>query len=411
MYSGNKRISFDKIYIWTFLTALVMFIYCTFESYWYAELSRHIGINLANPKETYSTLSRLAIVITSLLFFHRKNTFKDLTFLGKTLFVFSIYLLLSCLFMKDFNNAMYYVSTFTGASLWIYIYLFFYTLKLRYDIDKYIPKFITIAFIISVALFLRNYILNNAMGQTDWHYIEAYYAVALIPAITTLKSKNKYLFFMIAVICSIIAVKRTGMITCILVIVLYIFMIGKNISSKIKTVLFGSILLVGGYIALNQFMGKEIDAIVERIENIEEDDGSGRGEMYSAIYNEITSNENFNSFIFGKGHNEVINSKNSNGFSAHNEFLEVAYDYGIIGFTIFLFIFVAIYKIYRRTKDRQYKVAIFLSFIIFIIFSFTSHTILSTTNIVSLCLLWGYVDAKNVVDKRISWNKRISQAQ
>lgn len=402
MYSGNKRISFDKIYIWTFLTALVMFIYCTFESYWYGELSRHIGIDLANPKETYSTLSRLAIVITSLLFFHRKNTFKDLTFLGKTLFVFSIYLLFSCLFMKDFNNAMYYVSTFTGASLWIYIYLFFYTLKLRYDIDKYIPKFITIAFIISVALFLRNYILNNTMGQTDWHYIEAYYAVALIPAITTLKSKNKYLFFMIAVICSIIAVKRTGMITCILVIVLYIFMIGKNISSKIKTVLFGSILLVGGYIALNQFMGKEIDAIVERIENIEEDDGSGRGEMYSAIYKEITSNENFNSFIFGKGHNEVINSKNSNGFSAHNEFLEVAYDYGIIGFTIFLFIFVAIYKIYRRTKDRQYKVAIFLSFIIFIIFSFTSHTILSTTNIVSLCLLWGYVDAKNVVDKRIS---------
>lgn len=402
MYSGNKRITFDKIYIWTFLTALVMFIYCTFESYWYGELSKYTGMDLANPMEKYSTLSRLAIVITSLLFFHRKNTFKDLTFLGKTLFVFSIYILFSCLVMKRFNNTMHYISTFTIASLWIYIYLFFYTLKLRYDIDKYIPKFITIAFIISVALFLRNYILNNAMGHIGYHYIEAYYAITLIPAITTLKGKNKYLFFMITVICSIIAGKRTGMITCILAIVLYILMIGKNFSSKIKTIIFGSILLVGAYLALNQIMGKEIDAIVERFESIEEDDGSGRGELFSNIYNEITSNENFNSFVFGKGHYEVINSKSSNGFSAHNEFLEVAYDYGIIGLTIFLFIFVAIYKIYRRAKERQYKVATFLSFVIFFIFSFTSHTILATTNIAFLCMFWGYIDAKNVIDKRLS---------
>lgn len=402
MYSENKRITFDKIYIWTFLATLAMFIYCTFDSYWYGELSKYTGMDLAYPMEKYITLSRLAIVITSLLFFHRKNTFKDLTFLGKTLFIFSIYLLLSCLFMKDFNNTMHYISTFTLASLWIYIYLFFYTLKLRYDIDKYIPKFITIAFIISVALFLRNYILNNAMGHIGFHYIESYYAITLIPAITTLKGKNKYLFFIITVICSIIAGKRTGMITCILAIVLYILMIGKNFSSKIKTIIFGSILLVGAYLALNQIMGKEIDTIVERFESIEEDDGSGRGELFSNIYNEITSNENFNSFVFGKGHNEVINSKSSNGFSAHNEFLEVAYDYGIIGLTIFLFIFVAIYKIYRRANEHQYKVATFLSFVIFIIFSFTSHTILATTNIAFLCMFWGYIDAKNVIDKRLS---------
>lgn len=411
MYSRNKRISIDKIYIWTFLLAFAMFIYCTFESYWYGELSKYTGFELANPMETYSTLSRLLIVTISLLFFHRKDTFKGLTFLGKTLFVFSIYILFSCLFLKKFSNTMYYISTFTAASLWIYIYLFFYTLRLRYDIDKYIPKFITILFIYAVGLFLRNYIFNNTMGQTNWHYIEAYYAVALIPAITTLKNKYKYVFLMVAIICSIIAGKRTGMITCVVIIIMYIFMIGKNLSSKIKTIFMGFALLFGLFIALNQFMEKEISAIIERIENIEEDDGSGRGEMYKKIHEEITSNENFSSFIFGKGHNEVINSRKSNGFSAHNEFLEVAYDYGIIGFTIFVFIFIAIYNIYRRTKERQYKVAMFLSFIIFLIFSFTSHTIISTTNIVSICMLWGYIDAKNVVDRRSSNYNATSQVQ
>ena len=405
MYSRDKIATIDKVYIWTFLIAFAMFIYYTFELYWTMELSRHTGQDFANPMERYGTLSRFLIVITSLLFFHRKNTLKGLTFLGKSLFVFSIYILFSCLFLKKFNNVIYYVSTFTDASLWIYIYLFFYTVSLRYDIDKYIPKFITISFIYVVGLFLRNYIFNNTIGHTDWHYIEAYYAVTLIPAITTLQGKSKYLFLMIAIICSIIAVKRTGMITCIFAIVLYIFMIGKNISSKIKTILFGSIILLGAYFALNQFMAKEIDTILERIENIEEDDGSGRGEMYNAIYEEITSNENFTSFIFGRGHNEVINSRKSNGFSAHNEFLEVAYDYGIIGFTIFMFIFVAIYRTYRKTKEHQNQVAIFLSLVIFFIFSLTSHTILATTNIVFLCMTWGYFDAQHIIDKKNRNNK------
>lgn len=405
MYVNNNKISpIDKIYIWTFLVSFLVFIYISFDAFWLGELSNFLEADLQNSLQRYNTIARLFIITTSIFFFHRKNGLKHLTLLGKILFVFSIYLLCSCLFTKDFNRSLDYIDKFIISSLWIYIYLFTYTLRLRYDIDKYIPKLIIAFSILSIILFLKNYYLNNQIGNIGWSYIESYYAIALIPAITLLRNKAKYILFFVIIICSIIAAKRTGLITCIFAIVLYVLMVGKNFSSKIKTIIAGSILLLGLYFLLNQFMAEEIATITERIENIEEDDGSGRGEIYSNVYNEITSNPDLNSFLFGKGYNEVVNSKSSRGFSAHNEFLEVAYDYGIIGFIIFLLVFIAILRIYLKTKIHQYKVAVFLSFVIFFAFSFTSHTILNTTNIVFLCMFWGYIDAKNKIGRTMTRN-------
>lgn len=398
MYVNNKKIApIDKLYIWTFLISFIVFLYISFNAFWLGELSEFLEVDVQNPLQRYNTIARLLIITTSLLFFHRKNSLKNLTLLGKVLFVFSIYLFCSCIFIKDLSRTMDYIDTFMISSLWIYIYLFAYTLRLRYDIDKYIPKFIIAFSILSIVLFLKNYYLNNQIGHIGWSYIESYYAIALIPTITLLRNKAKYILFFIIIICSIIAAKRTGLIACIFVVILYVLMIGKNFSSKIKTIIAGSVLLLGLYFVLNQFMSEEIETIADRIENIKEDEGSGRGEIFSNVYNEITNNSDPASFLLGKGHNEVINSKSSIGFSAHNEFLEVAYDYGVIGFIIFLFIFIAILRTYTKTKTHQHKVAIFLSFIIFFTFSLTSHTILNTTNIVFLCMFWGYIDAKNKI--------------
>ncbi len=404
MYSRDKIATIDKIYIWTFLLALTVFIYNSFESFYIGELSRYTGVDIAGNSETFKSFSRLIIIVTSLLFFHRKNSIKGLTFLGKTLFVFSMYLFISNLMLKDFSHPMYYISTYTMSSVWIYIYLFFYTVSLRYNIDKFIPKVIIVCAIISAVLFLRNYFLNNAIGHTNWHYIESYYLITLFPAIILLKNRPRYALMLLVIICAIISGKRTGFITSAAIIVLYTLMIGRNISKKIQTIFLGTIILFTLYFALNQFIGDKIDIIIERIANIKEDDGSGRGEMYADLYRLITDNEDTTSFIFGKGYNEVINSKMSNGFSAHNEFIETAYDFGILGFLIFVTIFVAIIRLYNKTKGQTEKVAIFLSLMIFTIFSLTSHTILYTTNIVFLCMTWGYFDAQYINYKR---NKNI----
>lgn len=399
MFSRTKITQTDRVYIWTFIITLVVFIYYTFKSYYIGELSRYLGIEFTDSSEGIKSYSRLVLTITSLLFFYRKNSIKHLSFMGKTLLVFSLYILSSIILQKNFTNPMYYISTYTMSSVWIYSYVFFYTIRLRYNIDRFIPKFIIVFTIISAILFIHNYLMNNAIGHTDWHYIESYFLITLLPALILLNNKYKYPLILLVIICAIISGKRSGFITCATSIALYMMMTGRNLSNRIQKILYGTVLVFLLYFILNQFIGDQIYFLMERIANTQEDDGSGRGEVYANLYNLIINNQDIISLFFGNGYNEVINSQISNGFSAHNEFLEVTYDFGILGFLIFLTIFVAIYRLYAKTKVKKQRVALFISFVIFLIFSLTSHTILYTTNIVFLCMIWGYFDAKSITRK------------
>lgn len=398
MYTGRKKISnIDYIYIWTFLFSLLMFIYFTFESYWLGELEFYSGITVTNNVDKFKRLSGLIMLIISLLFFHRGYSIGKLTALGKCMFIFSIYLILSCIFSKDLGNISNYINRYISMSLWIYVYLFFYTLNLRYDIDKHITKFIIFFAILSATLFLRNYLMNIEIGHTDWHYIESYYMITLIPSYILLKKKYKYILLISTIICSIISAKRTGLITSCIIIVLYFIFIGENLTKKMKSIIWGSVIIITLFFAMSTFMGDQLNFVIERITSIEEDKGSGRGNIYTNLYNEISENDDPSTYLFGKGYNEVINSKATSGYSAHNEFLEVIYDYGFIGFCLFIAIFIVVYNIKKKTKSHSHKVAITLSFIIFLLFSLTSHTILFTTNIIFLCMFWGYNDAKNKI--------------
>ena len=400
MYTRRDKIAnIDYIYIWTFLVSMLVFIYFNFEGFWVGEVEKHTGMTITDNTERIKSICRLIMIITSLMFFHRTYSINKLTALGKTLLIFSLYLLLSCFLLKDFNNITHYISTYTIMSVWIFIYLFFYTLCLRYEIDKYINKFVVFFTIFSAILFIRNYILNIGIGHTDWHYIESYYVITLIPAFLLLQNKYKYSLLILTMICAIISAKRTGLITSVIVIIIYFILIGKNIGKKIKSILLGATILVTLYFTMATFMGEQLDFIIERIANIEEDDGSGRGDMYTNLFDEITKNDDTATYLFGNGYDEVINSKINSGYSAHNEFLEVLYDYGLVGFSIFTAIFIAIYNMSKKTKEHKHKVSVQLSLLIFIMFSLTSHTILYTTNIIFLCMFWGYNDARNKILK------------
>ena len=90
MFSRTKITQTDRVYIWTFIITLVVFIYYTFKSYYIGELSRYLGIEFTDSSEGIKSYSRLVLTITSLLFFYRKNSIKHLSFMGKTLLVLII---------------------------------------------------------------------------------------------------------------------------------------------------------------------------------------------------------------------------------------------------------------------------------------------------------------------------------
>lgn len=83
------------------------------------------------------------------------------------------------------------------------------------------------------------------------------------------------------------------------------------------------------------------------------------------------------------------------GPSAHNDFLEVLYDYGIIGFIMFIYLHVRVAKTtYKLHKHRSsYFIPYMVSFIIFVVMSIVSHLIIYPTYFCCLVAFWAYIES------------------
>ena len=133
--------------------------------------------------------------------------------------------------------------------------------------------------------------------------------------------------------------------------------------------------------------------ILDRLETIFEDKGSGRLGIWENTW-EMQMDSSLAGWIFGHGFNAVyINSVPQ--YSAHNDFLEVLYDFGIIGFILYINFYIIIIKYSKKLYNARSKyTAPFVSSIVLaLIMSITSHLIIFPTYFIYLCLFWGVIIA------------------
>ena len=111
------------------------------------------------------------------------------------------------------------------------------------------------------------------------------------------------------------------------------------------------------------------------------------------LYREVFSlieNSSLNEVIFGHGQNAVL--QYTHEFSAHNDFLEVFFDYGIIVFLVYIFLHYQLIKnSLRLIKQKSYFAAPFsVSYILFIVLSMISHVVIYPYFFI-LTAFWGMV--------------------
>lgn len=212
----------------------------------------------------------------------------------------------------------------------------------------------------------------------------------MLPFIMLINGKWKYILIFIVLVTVLLASKRTGAIACIFAILTYFIISERQATKKIKNFL-SLIILVGGFYAIaNLFFSEQLTYITERFANIKDDEGSGRTEVFAAVLSLVEESPS-ESVMFGHGYNAVFKETNI-GFSAHNDFLEVLFDYGIVGLLLYASIYMAIIIRIIRIKNRELKISLIISFILFLLVSVASHLILQPTSILCLCAFWGYVD-------------------
>ncbi len=92
------------------------------------------------------------------------------------------------------------------------------------------------------------------------------------------------------------------------------------------------------------------DYVMNRIEKALEGDTSGRGEIFYTASQSWYNAEHLYNLIFGYGTDGTVNLI---GIRAHNDWLEVLVDYGLIGFFSYLIFFVNLLKVSWRIRHNN----------------------------------------------------------
>ena len=308
------------------------------------------------------------------------------------------------LFYSDnvYLNRPFDINIYSNMTMWIFVYFSFLGLfNLNYVTIDLRDKFVIFYVFLFASLFLVNYLIVINNGR-QWAFIESYFLLTIFPFVILLENNRmkSFLVFLIS-ICILLAAKRTGIIALLLCLLFYFNDIFKgNFQKKMYVILVLCVFLPVVYYLSRFFFETEITHIIDRFENISEDKGSGRVDMYISIFYKIMNTDDLWVFMFGNGYNSV--RLIANGFSAHNDFLEVFYDYGLFGFILYLsFIISLIMKIFKNGVSYKLKYAMTLSVALFVVFSSFSHMILNTTSIICLCAFWSYFGAA-LMDDNIS---------
>lgn len=301
------------------------------------------------------------------------------------------------------------VRELADSIMWISV--LFWAYKISYESDNiftyapllawFIPLF-TITFL-NVRMFILFDEGDDAMRAT------AYYPMMLLPL--ALLNKNiliRWGLIIITLITILLSSKRGGFVTLFVGLAVYYYVRLLNKKSFFRILLF----IVGGvviYFAMMNFMEffiAENDlTILDRLANASEDMGSGRDEVWVNTWAMIMHSDPF-SMMFGHGFNAVYSDSNLE-LSAHNDFLEIIYDFGFVGFIIYMALYVKLYKYYKKMKKYMPEIAspFAASIAIALSLSMVAHLVINPMQFMFLTMFWGFCIAE--CDKCIQKNNAL----
>ncbi len=311
------------------------------------------------------------------------------------------------------NDVLVCVQNIATQSFWIITFIFFsvYLVSDNRSNEIFIRK-LGIIFLVISGLYYIFWVISGGDKYATGSINTVYYCIMLTPLIFSARSKLvRVLIVAIVIVAVFCSGKRTAFVAIGLAVLLPLLISDRGkkkkriakILSLVGVALFACVL----YILIDNVF--EI-TLFDRLRSIVEDDGSGRGYIYSEVYRCF----NFSSVrdkLVGSGFNAVARDKiiiliNDWDYtleytSAHNDYLEVLYDYGIIGAILYAVFLIQVvrtgFRMYMN-KSRNFK--LYLStFIVFVTMSLTSHLILYPTYIMFLMIFFSMgVKSKGYTD-------------
>ncbi len=299
--------------------------------------------------------------------------------------IFLAYLWFDSIFLGGFPTNLTYIEYLTIISAFVFSVLI---TKSKYS-NIYL-NCILLVFIFLTCYYLQNihqYIIEEHIAQNN----AAYTLLFFLPFILCLSQKiyKRVLLFLI-LISLFFSLKRGTIIAFCLAYMVYYFIVNKPSITKIILIL--GVIICFAFVINNYFEYDDnliYNTVIERFENLKEDGGSGRTDIYVYVWDKIL-NANAGNNILGYGWGSV--QKTSLGLSAHNDFLEIIYDFGWFGFILYLFVLINLFILLRKVFFINRKVGgiIACSLTITLFINSISHIVLYPKCLLLSCMFWGY---------------------
>jgi hypothetical protein len=285
-------------------------------------------------------------------------------------------------------------------------FFFYYTLLIGTINEKQLKYFVVTAVVIYFGVIIRDFINVDLWRGSKNYFVSnnSYILLKLSPLVLLIGGRFKKVLLVIITIGIILSFKR-GAILAIFVILFFYLLYDMKKSSPFKSIFF--ITAFSGIIY--SFLNLNLDVLLSRLSDFEEIDsfGSGRGKMFRLITNDMLI-ENFNivNFIFGNGFmstKDLFEKEIGYRISAHSDFFEFFYDFGILGLIIFLICIRKIYKLYVFFKKTEYNLAIKSILIIILLSAFYSINFF-TPEMIYLVIPLAFLEFKRI---KIIYSKNI----
>lgn len=298
---------------------------------------------------------------------YKSPYFKGLTLL---LVLFSIYCML--LMLEDgFGEYVYLQQIYISL---LPVYSFYYFAKEGYLTEKRLKRWGVVFFVSCILTYYKmqsealQRLIELGSDRTEETNNAGYYILSLFPVLVLYRNKPllQYLGLAIIIAYLLMSMKRGAIGIGVLCTALFIWDNLKYSSNSKRFVfmLLSIAVIIVAFNFINQMM-ESSDFFAQRIQATKDNDSSGRDILFSFFWNHFINADSIH-FLFGYGANGSTKIF-YNG--AHNDWLEIATNQGLLGVIIYFIYWRGFYKTWRKLVLPEAKMAI--GFIVLIFFART----------------------------------------
>lgn len=176
-----------------------------------------------------------------------------------------------------------------------------------------------------------------------------YYFVALFPSLFLFNKKIIQFTMAVSIMAFVVSgMKRGAILVGVLLLFWFILRSLANASKRQRIlVLLGTVVVVFIGIRFVEYMFTVSDYFRYRINDTIAGGSSGRDNLYSVYWNHFLNNNNLLQVLFGEG---AYHTENILGLKAHNDWLELLIDCGILGVLLYVIYWLNFFRIWIKSR-------------------------------------------------------------